>query len=444
MFRPRFERHTTYPAASDVSWRVALFDEAELHHMPYRWSARLRRNYVKGRLVLRRFARTRSARAATQFVKALRADVSDLPVLSRAKRCLIFLRLTGKGERVAWASIAQLQSAEVATLCSRAKFAANPCRSTRLDIHDLPFGDVVEGGAERAILLEASSGQSLVRKGPFKAPDKALNELPPHLIKAVISIEDKRFFSHDGIDLQAMLRALGSNMKAGAIVQGGSTISQQLVRVLYLDRQPTLMRKFREAALALWLEANLSKHEILTRYLNNVYLGAGATGMPAAALTYFGKDASDLTLAESALLAGLIVAPSYLNPRHNLDGARARAALVLDAMVANGRLDPAMAKAAKNHPARLAPKPAGLQAGTWFTDWVYGEAVEIAGSFQGTMRVRTTLVPALQALAEKVVSKALARQGKANDVDPSRAASDAAERGRRRDGRRPRLPEERV
>jgi membrane peptidoglycan carboxypeptidase len=283
-------------------------------------------------------------------------------------------------------------------------------------LHDLPFAEVMKGGTERVILLEAANGQSLARKGPFRAPDKALNELPPHLIAAVIGIEDKRFYSHNGIDPQAMLRALGSNLKAGAIVQGGSTITQQLVRILYLDRRQTLARKIREAALALWLETKLSKHEILTRYLNNVYLGAGATGMPAAALTYFGKDTSDLTLAESALLAGLIVAPSYLNPRHNPVAARARAALVLDAMVANGRLDAATAKAAKDRPARLAPKPAGLQAGTWFTDWVYGEAVEIAGSFQDTMRVRTTLVPSLQALAEKVVSKALARHGKAKDV----------------------------
>jgi penicillin-binding protein 1A len=380
------------------------------------WSAGLRRNLVKSRFVLRRFTRTRSARAATQFVKALRADVSDLAgfISREAMPHLPSLEWKRGASRVG----AQLRGFKERKWLPYAVgiLLLIPAAALVWILHDLPFAEVVQGGAERAILLEASSGQSLVRKGPFKAPDKALNELPPHLIKAVISIEDKRFFSHNGIDPQAMLRALGSNLKAGAIVQGGSTISQQLVRILYLDRQQTLTRKIREAVLALWLESKLSKHEILTRYLNNVYLGAGATGMPAAALTYFGKDASDLTLAESALLAGLIVAPSYLNPRHNPDGARARAALVLDSMVANGRLDAAMAKTVKDHPARLAPKPAGLQAGTWFTDWVYGEAVEIAGSFQGTMRVHTTLVPALQALAEKVVSKALARQGETEGV----------------------------
>jgi membrane peptidoglycan carboxypeptidase len=179
-----------------------------------------------------------------------------------------------------------------------------------------------------------------------------------NLRRAVLVAEDSAFFDHEGIDLKELRASLEANWEEGRFTRGGSTITQQLVRILYLDRQQTLARKIREAALALWLETKLSKHEILTRYLNNVYLGAGATGMPAAALTYFGKDTSDLTLAESALLAGLIVAPSYLNPRHNPVAARARAALVLDAMVANGRLDAATAKAAKDRPARLAPKPA--------------------------------------------------------------------------------------
>jgi penicillin-binding protein 1A len=199
-------------------------------------------------------------------------------------------------------------------------------------------------------------------------------------------------------------------------VEGGSTITQQLIKLLYLDRGRTLSRKIREVALALWLETKLSKEEILTRYLNNVYLGAGATGVPAAAQTYFGKEASDLTLAESALLAGLIVAPSHLNPRQNPDGARARTALVLNAMVANGKLDEAIAKAAKDQPAAPIPTRLSSHSGTWFADWVYEEAADIAGPFQGTMRVRTTLVPSLQALAEDVVSSTLKKHGEAREV----------------------------
>jgi 1A family penicillin-binding protein len=283
-------------------------------------------------------------------------------------------------------------------------------------LRDLPFAEVLKGGSERIILLEAAEGQSLARKGPFRAPDKSLKELPPHLIDAVISIEDQRFYTHNGIDLPGILRALGRNIRAGEVVEGGSTITQQLVKILYLDRGRTLTRKIREVALALWLETKLSKEEILTRYLNNVYLGAGATGVPAAAQVYFGKEASDLTLAESALLAGLIVAPSHLNPRQNLDAARARTALVLDAMVANGDLEEATAKAAKDRPIKLIPTRLSPHSGTWFADWVYEEAADIAGPFQGTMRVRTTLIPSLQALAEDVVSSALKNEGETKGV----------------------------
>jgi penicillin-binding protein 1A len=385
--------------------------------MLYRRSARLRRVFVKSRLVLRRLARTRSARAAAQLGKALHADIADLADSISRRAVAHPPSLEWKWETIrAHAKLRGSKEQKWLPYAAGLILLLIPAAALVWILHDLPFAQVVKGGADRVILLEMANGQPLARKGPFRAPDKALNELPPHLIDAVISIEDKRFYSHNGIDAQAMLRAFGSNMKAGAIVQGGSTITQQLVKILYLDRRQTLARKIREVALALWLEAKLSKHEILTRYLNNVYLGAGATGVPAAALVYFGKDASDLTLAESALLAGLIVAPSYLNPRHNPDAARARAVLVLDAMVANGKLDETTARAAKDRPARLVSKPFGIHAGTWFADWVYGEAVEIAGSFQGAMRVRTTLVPSLQALAEKVVARALARHSKAKEV----------------------------
>ena len=384
--------------------------------MLYRSSAGLRRSLVKGRISIRRLAGTRSVRATRQLGRALRRDLSDMGDLiarGAAPHLPSFKwKWTGIGDRAQWRRLKDRTWLPYAAILG---LLLIPTAALVWTLHDLPFAEAVKGGTEPLILIEAANGQSLARKGPFKAPDKALNELPPHLINAVISIEDRRFYAHRGIDMQAMLRALGSNMRASAIVQGGSTITQQLVRTLYLDRRQTLTRKVREAALSIWLETKLSKHEILTRYLNNVYFGAGATGIGAAALTYFGKDASDLTLGESALLAGLIVAPSYLNPRHNPEGAQARAVLVLDAMVADGRLDRATAEAAKEHPAQLAAKPAGLQAGTWFTDWVYGEVVEVAGSFQDNIRVRTTLVPSLQMLAEEVVAKALGKNGAMKD-----------------------------
>jgi penicillin-binding protein 1A len=382
----------------------------------YYRNAKLRRGLARYRLVLGHIARTRTFGTAVQLGKAFRADITDLAayISHRLALSLALLEKVLQASRVAdgFRNItARTSKPYLFGVCLLLLAGA-----LIWTLHDLPFAQVLKGSTERVILLETADGQPLARKGLFRAPDKSLKELPPHLIDAVISIEDKQFYTHSGIDPAAMVRALGRNIQSGGIVQGGSTITQQLAKILYLDRQRTLTRKFREIVLALWLETKLSKEEILTRYLNNVYLGAGATGVPAAALTYFGKDASDLTVPESALLAGLIVAPSYLNPRQNPEAARERSALVIDAMVANGRLDVAGATAAKNHAVRLVSKPVGLHAGTWFADWVYREAVDLAGPFQGTLRVRTTLIPTLQALAEKAVSNALARQGKANGV----------------------------
>ena len=260
-------------------------------------------------------------------------------------------------------------------------------------LHDLPPGTSLAGSAEPSVIFETADGKPLARKGPFKAADMSLAEFPDALVDAVISIEDRRFYSHSGLDFRGIVRAFARNVSAGEVVQGGSTINQQLVKILHLERDRTLKRKIREAAIAVWLDMRLGKDEILTRYLNNVYLGAGATGVPAAARIYFDKSPADLTLAESALLAGLIKAPSQLNPLKDLDAARGRAAIVLDAMVAAGRLDADAAKAAKENPATLAPSRIDAHTGTWFADWVAKEAAEITGSFRGTMRVRTTLDP---------------------------------------------------
>ena len=287
-------------------------------------------------------------------------------------------------------------------------------------LHDLPPGTSLAGSVEPSVIFETSDGKPLARKGPFKAADMSSAEFPDTLVDAVISIEDRRFYSHWGVDSRGILRALARNISAGEVVEGGSTINQQLVKILHLERDRTLKRKIREAAIAVWLDVRLGKDEILTRYLNNIYLGAGATGVPAAARIYFDKNPADLTLAESAMLAGLIKAPSQLNPLKDLDAARSRAAVVLDAMVAAGRLEADAATAAKEHPATLAPSRIDAHTGTWFADWVAKEAAEITGSFRGTMRVRTTLVPELQAAAEAAISTALA------DASEAHGASQAA------------------
>jgi hypothetical protein len=164
------------------------------------------------------------------------------------------------------------------------------------------------------------------------------DEVPDHLVKAVVAIEDRRFYSHFGLDPAAILRAAARNYQAGRIREGGSTITQQLAKVLYLTPEQTFRRKLKEAVIATWLDFRLSKDEILTAYLNNIYFGAGATGIADAAKVYFNKPVRDLNVAESVMLAGLIHAPTRLNPQSNLEQARRRATVVLFAMVEEGYL----------------------------------------------------------------------------------------------------------
>jgi 1A family penicillin-binding protein len=231
------------------------------------------------------------------------------------------------------------------------------------------------------------------------------------LTKAVISTEDQRFYRHPGIDPLAIIRALRSNLAAGTIVQGGSTITQQLVKVRLFGHATTLPRKLREAAAAVWLDAGLSKDEILTRYLNSVYLGHGAYGMAAAARLYFDKPLSELTLPEAAVLAGLIKCPSQCNPLSNAEKTRARAGVVLDAMVDRGAIDAGAAKQAKTNPAALHVSQAALRASSWFADWAAREATRLSGPSSASLEARTTLIPQLQTLAEDAVNKVLAGPG---------------------------------
>src|SRR5687768_1991434 len=160
-----------------------------------------------------------------------------------------------------------------------------------------------------------------------------LDEFPDHLVKAVLATEDRRFYEHFGIDLPGTARAMMANTRAGSVVQGGSSISQQLAKNLFLSNERTIERKVKEAFLALWLEARLPKNEILKLYLDRAYLGGGTFGVDAAAQFYFAKSARDVNLAESAMLAGLFKAPSKFAPHINLPAARARANSVLDNLI---------------------------------------------------------------------------------------------------------------
>jgi penicillin-binding protein 1A len=236
-----------------------------------------------------------------------------------------------------------------------------------------------------------------------------LRQMSPYLPKAVMAAEDRRFYSHFGLDPIGILRAAVTNVRAGEVVQGGSTITQQLAKILFLSPDRHLSRKIREMLLALWLERRFTKDQILEIYLNRVYLGAGTYGVDAAAERYFDKPAAKLTLFESAVIAGLIRAPSRLNPARDPDAAAQRALQVLDAMVAAGFITDAEADAAEKHGFSYVPNsPPGPR---YFADWVAEQIRELAGTGRRDLIVRTTLDPRLQAVAERTVADILARHG---------------------------------
>ncbi|HZU89529.1 MAG TPA: transglycosylase domain-containing protein, partial [Stellaceae bacterium] len=202
-----------------------------------------------------------------------------------------------------------------------------------------------------ALVFTADNGRPFATRGIYKGQWVPATQLPGDFIHAVVAIEDRRFFQHPGVDFWGIARAAVDDLLTGSVQQGGSTITQQLVRMTYLSPKRTILRKVQEALLAIWLEHRLSKTEILARYVNTAYYGAGAYGVDAAAERYFDKHAQALDLAEAAMLAGLVNAPSELAPTINLAGARERADAVLNAMLQQGYISPAQAKAARAHPA---------------------------------------------------------------------------------------------
>ncbi|CAM9879940.1 unnamed protein product, partial [Discosporangium mesarthrocarpum] len=188
----------------------------------------------------------------------------------------------------------------------------------------------------QAVTLLAEDGSVLASYGDLWGQRLSVDELPPQLAHAVMAIEDRRFYEHGGVDPRGILRAVVTNVRAGRFAQGGSTLTQQLAKNLFLTPERSLERKLKELVLALRLESRFSKDEILTIYLNRVYLGAGSYGVEAASQRYFGHSARTLDVYEAALLAGLLKAPSRYNPRSDLAAAHARTRIVLNAMVEAG------------------------------------------------------------------------------------------------------------
>jgi len=275
-------------------------------------------------------------------------------------------------------------------------------------LHDAPFSDIASDGRSTVLVLEASDRSRIVPEGAYQAEYHELKAFPQHLIDAVLAIEDRRFYQHPGVDVRGILRAALRNFGAGGIVEGGSTITQQLVKIRHLEQDRTFKRKIQEAVLSLWLDRRLGKDEVLTRYLNSVYLGSGATGFPAAAKVYFNKDARDLTVAEAAMLAGLIRSPTALSPLNDLEAARARAAVVLDAMADAGRLSKGELQAAQLRVATLEPAPGGGQTpGNWYADWILAQVDFPRSAFTGNLHLKTTLDPRLQAQVQEILGRYL-------------------------------------
>jgi penicillin-binding protein 1A len=267
-----------------------------------------------------------------------------------------------------------------------------------------------------AVTFTDRYGNVIGHRGIIHEDSVPIDELPDTLIKAVLATEDRRFFDHYGIDFLGLSRAMTENARAGGVVQGGSTLTQQLAKNLFLSNERTIERKIKEAFLAVWLESNLSKKEILRLYLDRAYMGGGTFGAAAASQFYFGKAITDINLAESAMLAGLFKAPARYAPHVNLPAARARANEVLTNLVQGGLMTEGQVIAARLNPATVIDR-AQVRAPDFFLDWAFDEVQRIAAPFaQHSLIVRTTIDMGLQQAAEESVESSLRQYGESYKV----------------------------
>src|SRR5437763_2430184 len=267
-----------------------------------------------------------------------------------------------------------------------------------------PLSRALEPLPDPALLLESSDGRPIALRGAIKEAPVDVTKLNPQTPEAFVAIEDRRFYHHWGIDPRGMARAFVADMRGGGVRQGGSTITQQLAKTNFLTGDRTIKRTAQEVIIAFWLEAWLTKPEILSRYLSSVYFGDGVYGLRAAAHHYFHREPERLNLAQSAMLAGLVQAPSRLAPTGHLAAAQKRSELVLKAMADTGAIS-----RARSHPLALArpvAQEAKFPAGTYFADWVAPSAAKAFESDFGRVEVRTTLDRGLQRLAERAVARA--------------------------------------
>lgn len=269
----------------------------------------------------------------------------------------------------------------------------------------LPLDRALEPLPKPTLVLLDRHGEAFARRGETKLEPVDARRLPRHVVDAFVSIEDRRFFRHHGVDPRGLLRAAWHNARAGALEQGGSTITQQLAKTSFLTPARTLRRKAQEGLIALWLEVRLDKQEILSRYLSSIYFGEGMYGLRAAAQHYFGLPPERLDVAQAAMLAGLVKAPSALAPGRHPQEAAKRTRTVLAAMVASGALTVDQAQRLEIPP--VVEASGDLPVGSYFADWVSPQAREELEGGYGELRVDTTLDLRLQQLAEQAVARNL-------------------------------------
>ena len=284
--------------------------------------------------------------------------------------------------------------------------------------YDLPDIKRLEGVTRKpSVTLLARDGSVMATYGDLYGSVVRVGDLPPHIPGAIMAIEDRRFYRHFGVDILGILRAAWVNYRAGSVVQGGSTLTQQLAKNFLLSEklyEPTnrsMRRKIQEVLLALWLEHRFSKQQILTLYLNRVYLGAGVYGIDAAAHKYFDKSAKDLTLYEAAVIAGLLKAPSRYSPISNPQLAHERGQTVLTAMEAAGFISHQQRLQYTTAPDPLKQARHKALVGRYFSDWIFEKLDEYIGKVEEDIIVQTTLDLRLQNLAEEKSRAVLDAEG---------------------------------
>lgn len=279
-------------------------------------------------------------------------------------------------------------------------------------MHDMPDLDKLESKGRRAsIVFESYDGKTIATYGDLFRNVVSINTLPKYVANAVIAIEDRRFYKHCGVDFIGIIRAMYTNVVHRKIVQGGSTLTQQLAKNLFLSQDRSLKRKIQEFILALWLEKKFSKNQILSIYLNRVYFGSCAYGIDAAAFRFYGKRAKQLTLYEAAKLAGTLKAPSLYSPFYNSAKSDQRAETILSCMVEEGYITESEMKDALQQRDKLSKLSVPMDENRYFTDWALEQAQELVSTDEEDLIIRTTLDTKLQKNATYIIRSILTDQG---------------------------------